>query len=540
MKQKKWSMSAKATIRAPGSRLDRHKQLIQQGLVLHKARKFREAERCYQMVLRDDPGQPDALNLMGVLAIEADRYTIAIDFLRKAVAIDPREAVYRNNLGNALLVHALPDEAIPHLKKAAQLNPKYADAMCNLGKAYRSIGDADKARRWFEKALKADAGFLRARAGLAELSVELGRTEEATEAFRKILALNPNQIEALWGLALARKFEEDDPEIASIEQVLSNPALRSDQRAPLHHALGKIYNDIGRYEDSLAHFIHGKKSKAMMFHMELHRRTYANQKRSFTKTFFAARPGFGNEDARPVFIVGMPRSGTTLTEQILASHPQVYGLGELPDMRKIGRALNYGRPEPKDFTEAVAAMDAEGTRTLASQYLRVMERAPAGALRATDKNPHNYEMLGVVALLFPNARIIHCRRDPMDTCVSCFMQNFNDNHGYNSDLTVLGQYYREYSALMDHWHEVLPLAMFELQYEELVADQEGMSRKLIDFVGLGWDEACLEFFSTERTVSTPSRWQVRQPIYSTSVKRWKRYETHLDPLKGALGDLFVE
>ena len=326
-------MSAKATIKPPAARVDRHKQLIQQGLVLHKARKFREAERCYQTVLRDDPQQPDALNLMGVLAVEADRFSVAVDFLRKAVAIDPRQAIYQNNLGNALLVHALPDEAIPHLKRAAQLNPKHTDAMCNLGKAYRTIGDADKAKRWFEKALKADAGFLRARAGLAELLVELGRTKEATEAFRKILALDPRQIESLWGLALARKFEADDPEIAMIEQVLSDPTLRSDQRAPLHHALGKVYNDIGRYEDAVAHFIQGKKDKALAFHMELHRRTYANQRRTFTKTFFAARPGYGVDDERPVFIVGMPRTGTTLTEQILASHPKVYGLGELPDMR---------------------------------------------------------------------------------------------------------------------------------------------------------------------------------------------------------------
>lgn len=539
MKQKQWSMSAKATIRAPVARVDGHKQLIQQGLVLHKARKFREAERCYQTVLRDDPRHPDALNLMGVLAVEADRFAIAVDYLRKAVEVDPSEAVYRNNLGNALLVHSLPDEAIPHLKKAAQLDPKYADAMCNLGKAYRTIGDAERAKKWFEKALKADPGFLRAKAGLAELLVELGRTEEATVAFREVLAVDPRQIEALWGLAIARRFEEGDPEIASIETALKDPTLRADQRAPLHHALGKICNDTGRWDDAVAHFIQGKKDKALKFYMDLHRRTYANQRQVFTRTFFAARPGYGVSDERPVFIVGMPRSGTTLTEQILASHPRVHGLGELPVIRKIGQALSYGRVEPKDFTDAVTAVDATRTRMLAEQYLRVMSRAPASTLRATDKNPHNYEMLGVIALLFPNARIIHCRRDPMDTCVSCFMQNFNDSHGYNSDLRVLGQYYREYSALMDHWLEALPLAMFELQYEDMVADQEGMSRRLIDFLGLDWDDACLEFFKTERTVSTPSRWQVRQPIYSTSVKRWKRYEAHLDPLKEALGDLFA-
>ena len=537
MTQNQWSMSARTTVR-PGP--DGHTQLIQQGIALHNARRFREAERCYQLVLRDNPKHPDALNLMGVLAVEADRFTIAIDYLRKAVAINPRQAIYQNNLGNALFVHSFPEEAIPHLKKAVQLDPKYAEAMCNLGRAYRTIGDAEKARRWFEKALKADAGFLRAKAGLAELAVELGQTEEATEAFRKILALDPWQIEALWGIALARKFEESDPEIQAIEQVLRDPTLRSDQRAPLHHALGKIYNDIGRWEDALGQFIQGKKNKAMKFYMELHRRTYANLRSTFSKTFFAARPGYGHNDERPVFIVGMPRSGTTLTEQILASHPRVHGLGELPDFRKIGQELNYGRPEPEAFSAAVEVMKPKQALKLAERYLRVMKRVPKGAARATDKNPHNYEMLGLIAILFPNAKIVHCRRDAMDTCVSCFMQNFNDSHGYNSDLTVLGQYYREYSALMDHWRDVLPLKFFELNYEDMVADQEGMSRKLIDFVGLEWDDACFDFFNTERTVATPSRWQVRQPIYTTSVKRWKRYEAHLGPLKEALGDLFVE
>ena len=347
-------------------------------------------------------------------------------------------------------------------------------------------------------------------------------------------------MEALWGFAIARKFEDGDPEIATIEQILRDPNLRSDQRAPLHHALGKIYNDIGRYEDALDHFIQGKKYKGMKFHMELHKRTYANLRRIFTKTFFAARPGFGNGEARPVFIVGMPRTGTTLTEQILASHPKIHGLGELPDMRKIGQTLNYGQPEPGAFSDAVEAMPAKDARGLADRYLRVMARMPEGTVLGTDKSPHNFELLGVIALLFPNAHIIHCRRDPMDTCVSCFMQNFNESHGYNSDLSIIGAYYREYAWLMDHWRAVLPLKMFELDYEKMVADQEGMSRKLIDFLGLEWDDACLEFFNTERTVATPSRWQVRQPIYTTSVKRWKRYGAYLDPLKEALRDLFAE
>jgi len=504
------------------------------------ARRFREAEHCYQLVLRDNPNHPDALNLMGVLAVEADRFSVAIDYLRKAVAINGAQAIYRNNLGNALLVNALPDEAIVHLRKAVRLDPDYAEAMCNLAGAYRTVGDAKLAREWFEKALRAEPGFVRAQVGLAELSAELGRTDEAADAFREILAVEPAHIEALCGLATTRMFEADDREIASIESLLRDRTLRSDQCAPLHHALGKIYDDLGRYEDALGQFIQAKTHLRTKFDLETHRQAYLTLRRTFSKSFFYLRPGFGLGDARPVFIVGMPRTGTTLVEQILASHPNIYGLGEVPDMRKIGQSLGFYERDPTAFAQAAEAMLGQQTRDLARRYLQVMTRAPEDAVRCTDKNPHNYEMLGLIALLFPNARVVHCRRDPMDTCVSCFMQNFNDSHGYNSDLAVLGSYYREYARLMEHWHRVLPIGMFDLDYEEMVADQEATSRRLIEFLGLEWDDACLDFFNAERAVATPSRWQVRQPVYGTSIKRWKRYEPHLGPLKEALGELFTD
>ena len=214
--------------------------------------------------------------------------------------------------------------------------------------------------------------------------------------------------------------------------------------------------------------------------------------------------------------------------------------GEEVDSNVRARVLYYGTPQPARFENALSALDWSSAAKKAGTYLDVYERAPRDALRIIDKNPHNFECLGLIALMFPNARIIHCHRDAMDTCVSCYMQNFNVTHGYNADLATLGQYYRAYEDLMSHWRDVLPLHIFELQYEEMVADQEAKSRELIDFLGLDWDDACLEFFSADRLVSTPSRWQVRQPIYATSVKRWKRYEEHLDPLKDALGDLFSD
>jgi tetratricopeptide (TPR) repeat protein len=517
--------------------MPRHAALIEQGVQLHRSRRFREAEYMYQSVLRENPRHPDAVNLMGVLAIEAGQNTAALGYLHEAVKLAPKQAIYRNNLGNALIIAGQYEDALPHLRRAVTLSPSYAEAWCNTGKAWRMIGDMEAAEKYFRKTLLLSPGFLRAQAGLAEIESEMGRFDQAAAAFERILDLDPRNVDALCGITQTRRFAQKDPIILMFEQILRDCSLRDDQRAPLHHAFAKICNDIGEYEEAFKHFARGKELKKLKFHMELHRETYAAARAAFTPEFFAARNQYGSRDGRPVFIVGMPRSGTTLTEQILASHPMVTGLGELPDMRKIMRALDYGSASPAIFASNVEKLDRVAARELADTYLKAYSRAPSGQVRLIDKTPHNYENLGLIALLFPNARIIHCRRNPLDNCVACYMQNFSESHGYNGDLTVLGAYYREYQALMEHWRRVLPIPMIDIDYEEMVADQEGVTRRLIYFAGIEWSDECLRFFDLERQVRTPSRWQVRQPIYSSSVGRWKRYEKFLDPLKAALADI---
>ena len=259
----------------------------------------------------------------------------------------------------------------------------------------------------------------------------------------------------------------------------------------------------------------------------------------FTVPFFLERTEYGNSSERPVFIVGMPRSGTTLTEQILASHSKVKGAGELVDMQRIERRITETGRETDAYFNTLAGLSAEQSRGYADAYMDTLKRHSRAALRVVDKMPHNFELLGLIALLFPNARIVHCRRNPIDTCISCFTQNFTEAHGYNSSFSNLRLYYREYTKLMAHWAKVLPLQMFDLQYEQMVADQEATTRRLIEFLGLDWEDACINFHLTERAVSTPSRWQVRQPIYKSSVQRWRRFEPHLGPLKRSLGDLFA-
>lgn len=513
----------------------RQTALIQQGITLQQQRRFVEAERCYQTVMRENPKHPDALNLMGVLAVEADQTRIAIDYFRKALTILPNEPMYLNNLGNALIIASQLDEAVVPLRKAVKINPRFAEAWSNLGKCRRMSGDIDRAKECFGKALDCSPGFFRARAGLAEIASELGRFDEATIAFEGLLSEDPENVEAMCGMAAVRKFSADDPIVARFQELLRAPGLRADQRAPLHHAFAKICNDLGKYDDAMDHFMQGKALKRLAFSTDLHHRTYETQKTVFTEEFFDERRGFGVDDERPVFIVGMPRSGTTLTEQYLSAHPDIEGMGELHDMRKIARDLGYGSDNPREFTDRVSKLTREDCTNIAHVYMKGYAKARKQARRLVDKSPHNYELLGLITLLFPKAHIIHCSRDPMDNCVAIFMQNFNDAHGYNKDLTTLGGYYREYLGLMKHWRSVLPLPIHENVYESVVAEFETHAHAVVAFLGMQWDDACLNYHQLERQVRTPSRWQVRQPIYSTSVERWRRYEKHLGPLKEALG-----
>jgi hypothetical protein len=298
-----------------------------------------------------------------------------------------------------------------------------------------------------------------------------------------------------------------------------------------------MLNDQHEYLPAIRHFTKAKAISGNDFDIDLHTRLYDSFIHTFDAGFFEARQAFGNPSDRPVFIVGMPRSGTTLTEQICASHRGIYGAGELPIIRLLAAELGFDQLDPTIFTKAMGALTPQKAKDLGSKYLGYLKKRNDKAIRVIDKMPHNFELLAFISLVLPNARVVHCMRDPMDNCTSCFMHNFSDAHGYNADLAKLGQYYRQYDRLMNHWAKVLPIAIHDMQYERTVADLETQARGLIAFLGVEWDAACLQFHETERTVRTPSRWQVRQPIYSTSVERWKLYGDALDPLRAALGPL---
>ncbi|ODT07451.1 MAG: sulfotransferase [Mesorhizobium sp. SCN 65-20] len=519
---------------ASGEPVDR---TLQRGIDLQRQGRFREAEFCYQTVLRQQPKNAMALNLMGTLAMEARQEAIAIDYMEKAVKLDPGNAIFRNNLGNAYNVKGDVEKARKHLRKAVELDGRLIEALCNLGRSYRAELKGDIAEGFYRRALDVDPRSLAALNGMGDVLIEIGRPADAVGCFEQALAIDKASVEALAGLAQVRKAPKGDPTLALVRARLDLPYTSNTDRVILHHAAGKILNDQGEYPAAIRHFARAKTISGNDFDIARHSELYDSFIEHFDADFFAERRSLGDLSERPVFIVGMPRSGTTLTEQICASHPKVHGAGELSRIRGLAAELDFDKLDPTVFVKAMRSLKPAKAKELGAKFLSYLRLRDGKALRVIDKMPHNYELLALISLILPNARIVHCRRDAMDNCVSCFTHNFSEAHGYNADLTKLGLYYRQYDRLMRHWANVIPLRMHDMPYEETVADLDARARGLIGFLGLEWDDRCLRFHETERTVKTPSRWQVRQPIYASSVKRWKLYGEALDPLREALGSL---
>jgi tetratricopeptide (TPR) repeat protein len=513
--------------------------LLKQAYTLQQAKKLAEAQDLCLEVLSRTPNHPLALYIMGTICLGYDDEA-ALRYFARAVGEQPDNVYYHLSLGEAYVKVSEYSPAIQHMQYALKLQPDLVEALCALGRAYIEFDKPELALPLYEKALKINRDHPKVRSGLASALSSLGRMDEAAVYLKEAIGRRIDPPGAYNDLVQTRKFTEEPAELKSILRELGNPRLDSDGAQKLHHAAGKVLNDLKRYEEAFDHFNKAKQATGYQFDIDLYRRWVDTMIDMFTPEMLASRVGFGNPSELPVFVVGMPRSGTTLTEQICASHPDVHGAGELSKLRRVANAMELKPSSAGNLQQPIMSMSAELSRTLAAEHLSYLrERAP-DALRIIDKMPHNFELIGLIGLLFPNARIIHCRRDAIDNCVSCFVLNFSEAHSYNCDLRTLGLYYREYDRLMRHWNAVFPGLIFENRYETLVEDQESQSRRLIEYLGLPWDDACLRFFDRDGSVNTPSRWQVRQPIYKTSVKRWKNYEREIQPLIQSLGDLAEE
>ncbi|BCG89353.1 sulfotransferase [Mesorhizobium sp. 113-3-9] len=509
--------------------------LLKQAYEHQQAKRLDAAQDLCLQVLARTPNHPLAFYIMGTVYLGYDDEA-ALRYFARAVGEEPRNPFYHLSLGEAYGKLSEFSAAIKHMRYALELQPDLVEALCALGRVYVQFDKPDLALPLYEKAMKINRDHPKARIGMAAALTGLGRMDEAGVYLREAIEHRVDVAAAYYDLVQSRKFTEEPAELQSILRELDGPRLKSEAVQNLHYAAGKVLNDLKRYAEAFDHFNKAKQADGHKFDIDQYRRFVDLTIETFTPDLFAARSSYGNPSEAPVFVVGMPRSGTTLTEQICASHPDVHGAGELSKLRRVANAIGLN-PSAFDFNKPIMTVTEGLSKTLAEEHLSYLrERAPA-AHRIIDKMPHNFELIGLLTLLFPNARIIHCRRDAIDNCVSCFVLPFSSAHSYNTDLRALGLYYREYDRLMRHWNEVFPGRIFENRYETLVEDQDAQSRRLIDYLGLPWDNACLRFFDREGAVTTPSRWQVRQPMYKSSVKRWKNYESEIQPLIEALGDL---
>ncbi len=507
------------------------------GGALQAAGHLREAAAAFSRTIELMPESPIGYFNLGNALREQGRLDDAILCHRKAVALAPDYAEAHVNLGNELQESSLTDEALACFHRAIALQPNYADAHNSLGNTLNELGRADEAIACHRKAieLKPDGAEFHNNLGI-ELQ-EQGAADAAWEAYETAVNLAPRRGIFYYNLVSTGRVHADSPHFARMRALAAEvDKLPEADRVFLHFAMANVYGASGEIAKSFAHRLKGNrlKRRGIPYDEPGALAAIGRLAKVFTRDVLDTGSQWGNASSLPVFVLGMPRSGTTLVEQILASHPAVFGAGELMDLPLL---LGQQRTADgvTDFDAAVAALKSEGLARLGAAYLEKLRAHDPAALRIVDKLPDNFMRVGFIHLALPRARIIHVRRDPVDTCMSCFSKLFVGMLPYTYDLAELGRYYRAYEALMAHWRAVLPPgAMLEVQYEDLVADLEGQTRRMLSYCDLPWDDRCLSFHKTKRTVKTASVTQVRQPLYGSSVGRWHVYGDLARPLFDAL------
>ncbi len=507
------------------------------GIVAFERRQMTEAIEHFGRAIECNPQEPDYANNLGLALQAVGLYHEAKRYLTRAIELRGQLAVHRVNLANVLnlLEEFAAAEAMAH--SAIERDENYADAWLTLGVALSFQSRAQEALAAFERTLQIAPDHFDARRNLAHTRLELGQFDAARNDYEWCLSVHPCDGESWYGRVSTERITANGAAMlerlsTALKQAPDEPFVRSN----LHMALGKSLDDLERYDEAFQHFTLAKQVPHPVFDGELLRSRVDGWIAAFDRRRLQdpveAVPG----SEALVFIVGMPRSGTTLIEQVLAAHHGVYPSGEVPDLISI----MSGHLAPADLTgidpQLWQSHDPRQLERWAQWYLqRRRDRAPS-ALRITDKMPANGMFLGLIAQLFPHARVIHCRRHPLDIGLSIYMQRFGRPPAYAYALADIGTFYSEHERLMRHWHNVLPLQMMTVDYEQFVAEPNATTRQLLDFCELPWDDRCLRYFETPRAVQTASSWQVRQPVHTRSVGRWRNYAAHLDELIATLRD----
>lgn len=511
------------------------------GNILKDQGRCEEAIPIYQRALELDTGNVDSLRGLGACyGLDATNTNVfnldnSIYYLQKVVEICPGAVDGYYSLSRTLRMAMRFDDAEEVCKLAVKKFPDNPDIYNELGHVLFSKDGLDEALYSFNKALQISPENITAIAGTAAVYERKKQYDASLQKLHPFLDNSAPDYEIATGFAnLSRHFNHHSESIGLLEKLLALGNLNLLQRSSVHFYLGVLYGSLEKFSDAFEHLQIGNELATVPYDLSRDKVFIESLITAYSDSAMMTLPRAENRSELPIFIVGMPRSGTSLVEQILAMHPLVFGAGELNNINDIVTHLTFSERFDQPYPENIRSLTQEYINELAQEYLQTLVDLGSDASIVTDKMPSNFLNLGLIELLFPNARIIHCIRDPMDTCFSCYCQNFVGNLPYANNLSHLGKYYNLYKKLMQHWKEVLKLPIMEVQYEELVRNPEKLTREMLEFCGLDWDERCLRFYESERIVKTSSYDQVRQPIYEKSIGRWKSYENYLEPLKEAL------
>jgi tetratricopeptide (TPR) repeat protein len=498
----------------------------------HREGRTEEAERTYRRVLRDNPRNVDALRLLALIAVKADRADDAEILLEKAIEIAPDFNQAFVDLGRLRKDQDRFAEALECFERAIALEPTQAQAHYlragTLARASFTYEAIESYRRCL--ALKpAHAGAL---IGIGHVLKAVGDYDAAVASYNACIREVPDSGETYWSLANLKRYRFDDAMVAEMERRVST-SRDVQSEVNFLFALGKAFEDRGDFERAWHYYRTGNETQRPQVFYDPVQTESMNDRliAVYSPELISSLEGAGHPDPSPIFILGLPRSGSTLLEQILASHSQVEGTSELPYIARASSSLNRNREEGLNYPEAMRELAPAHLRRLGEEYLeRARTHRRRGTPRFIDKMPNNFPNAGFIATILPQAKIIDARRHPLDACLSCYRQLFAKGQAFTYDLTEIGEYYLQYQRMMDHWAAVLPGRVLTVQYEDVVSDFENQVRRLLDFCGLPWEEACLRFYESERPIRTPSSEQVRQPIYDRSVGHWRNYEHHLGEL----------
>jgi tetratricopeptide (TPR) repeat protein len=508
------------------------------GVALLAYGRIADSITCFEHALTVDPDNADFHRNIGMALVGQGRIDDALIHYERSLAVDPDNTATHINLSVAFQKQGRVQEAVASAEQALVLDPDNADGLNNLGYALAQLDRVEEAQPYYARALAVNPHHLAAIMNLGNIFKFQGKFEDAAAQYGRALGIAPDYAEAHLNRAEIKSFHPGDPDLAALEALSGRDDLPISKTLLIDFALAKALEDCGEYVRAFEYLRKGNglKRQQIQYDEEAVTRMFQRVAAVFDSNLFSRFQGGGDPSSVPVFVLGMPRSGTSLVEQILASHPQVYGAGELTDLDMAERTVLSESGESLRYPEYVPFLDTSALRRMGHVYVGRLPAVADGQVRIVDKIPGNFLKIGLIRLILPNARIIHTMRDPIDTCVSCYSRLFDSGQPYSYDLAELGRYYRLYTELMAHWRSVLPPgAMLDVAYEDVVDDLEGQARRLIDYCGLPWDDRCFDFHKTKRLVKTASTVQVRKPLFRGSLQRWRKYEAGLGPLLRELG-----